>query len=217
MLKNNNIEFVFNDEYILIVNKPPKIIVQPSPDNKINLTTILKEKLKENLFPCHRLDKETSGLLTYAKTRKVVSFLTKQFKERKIEKRYYALVKGTPKRKKGIIESYVIDKEGRHFKEKPKKATTFYRLIKKFSHFSLLELIPLTGRTHQLRIQLAQIGHPILGEKKYAYKRDFSINFKRLALHAYFLKFTHPISKEKVTVSVDLAKDIKEFIEKKGG
>jgi len=111
----------------------------------------------------------------------------------------------------------VIDKEGRHFKEKPKKAVTFYRLIKKFSHFSLLELIPLTGRTHQLRIQLAQIGHPILGEKKYAYKKDFPVNFKRLALHAYFLKFTHPISKEKVTVSIDLAEDMKEFIKKKGG
>lgn len=216
MLKNS-IELVFNDEYILIVNKPPKIIVQPSPDNKTNLTTILKEKLKESLFPCHRLDKETSGLLMYAKSHKIASFLTKQFKERKIEKRYYALVKGVPRRKKGMIESYVIDKEGRYFKEKPKKATTFYRLIKKFSHFSLLELIPLTGRTHQLRIQLAQIGHPILGEKKYAYKKDFPINFKRLALHAYFLKFTHPISKEEVTVSVDLAKDIKEFIKKKGG
>jgi len=216
MLKNN-IEFVFNDEYILIVNKPPKIIVQPSPDNKVNLTAILKEKLKESLSPCHRLDKETSGLLIYAKTHKIASFLTKQFKERKIEKRYYALVKGTPKRKKGKIESYVVDKEGKHFREKSKKAITFYRLIKKFSHFSLLELIPLTGRTHQLRIQLAQIGHPILGEKKYAYKKDFPINFKRLALHAYFLKFTHPVSKEKVTVSIDLAKDIKEFIKKKGG
>jgi len=83
MLKNNienNIEFVFNDEYVLVINKPPKTVVQPSPDNKIDLTIILKEKLKESLLPCHRLDKETSGLLIYAKTHEVASFLTKQFR-----------------------------------------------------------------------------------------------------------------------------------------
>ncbi|RKY40037.1 MAG: hypothetical protein DRP76_02815, partial [Candidatus Omnitrophota bacterium] len=90
----NSIEFVFNDEYVLVVNKPYGVVVQPSPYSRFDFTSFLKEKTKEQLFPCHRLDKETSGLLIYAKTHKVASFLTKQFKERKVEKRYYALVKG---------------------------------------------------------------------------------------------------------------------------
>lgn len=81
--------------------------------------------------------------------------------------------------------------------------------------FSLLKLEPQTGRTNQLRIQLAKIGHPILGERKYAFGRDFKVNFKRLALHAYFLSFFHPISKKRINLHIDLASGMQDFLKNK--
>ena len=115
-------------------------------------------------------------------------------------------------KRKGEIISSVIDDEGRRFGEKPKKAKTLYRVVQEFFGFSKVELTPLTGRTNQLRIQLAQIKHPILGERKYAYGRDFAVKFKRLALHAYYLSFIHPLSGQRHDLKIDLAQDLKEFL-----
>lgn len=207
-------EIVFNDEYLVVLNKTAKILVQPtSKKEKITLTSLLRDKLGEAVFPCHRLDRETSGLIIFARNRKIQNEMMNQFRGRSIEKRYLALVKGRLKQRNGFLRDYIIDTDGRKFGEKPKEAKTLYSVLKAFDGFSVLELKPLTGRTNQLRIQLSKLGHPILGERKYAFRRDFKVNFNRLALHAFFLSFIHPLSKERVSLKIDLPPDMKKFLE----
>ncbi|MCP4651805.1 MAG: RluA family pseudouridine synthase [Candidatus Omnitrophica bacterium] len=212
----NPYEIVFNDEFLIVVNKTAKILVHPTPKKeKHTLTALLKENLRENVFPCHRLDRQTTGLLIYAKDKKSHKNIASQFKQQQVQKRYIAFVKGGLKKKKGVLVGNILDKEGRRFGEKEKLAKTIYRQIMFFDGFSVVELRPLTGRTNQLRIQLSECGNPILGEDKYALRRNFTINFKRLALHAFFLSFIHPISKERVDLKLDLPKDMKEFLNKR--
>jgi len=209
-------DIVFNDEYLLVVNKIAKILVQPSPQGeKITLTTLIEKELGAKVFPCHRLDRETSGLIIYAKTSRIQNEIMNQFRVGQVKKKYLALVRGQLRPKRGIWQDRIIDKEGQRFGEKPKPARTNYWVVKEFTNFSVLELEPLTGRTNQLRIQLAKIGHPILGERKYAFGKDFEVRFKRLALHAFYLSFIHPISREKVNLKISLPRDIKEFLDKR--
>ncbi len=208
-------EVVFDDEYIIVVNKIAKVLIQPSPKKeKITLTSLLRKETNQKVFPCHRLDRETSGVIIYAKTPQIYKVIAQQFKQGKVEKKYIAFVKGRLNRKKGLLQDYIIDREGKIHGEKPKKAKTIYRVLKQQEGFSQLELRPLTGRTNQLRIQLSKIGHPILGEDKYAFRRDFKIKVKRLFLHAFYLSFIHPISKERVTLSIDLAQDMKTLLKR---
>jgi 23S rRNA pseudouridine1911/1915/1917 synthase len=174
----------------------------------------LEEQLKEKVYPCHRLDRETTGLIIYAKSREIQEKIMQEFRRSLVKKKYLAFVRGKLKEKKGILEGYILDEEGKRFREKPKKAKTAYRLLQEFRGYSVVELEPFTGRTNQLRIQLAKIGNPILGERKYAFGRDFKVRFRRLALHAYFLSFIHPVSKERVSLRIDLAVDMKLFLKK---
>ncbi|MBN3040970.1 MAG: RluA family pseudouridine synthase [Candidatus Omnitrophica bacterium] len=205
---------VFEDEFVIVVNKLVKILIQPSPKKEKNtLTSLLRQDLNVKVYPCHRLDRETSGLIIYAKDNFCEKNIMDQFRRSLINKKYLCFVKGRLKRKKGLLEGEILDKEGRRFGEKAKKAKTLYRVIKEFDKFSFLELTPFTGRTNQLRIQLADIGHPILGEDKYAFRRDFPLNFKRLALHASCLEFTHPRSRKKISLEIELPYDMKSFLQ----
>ncbi len=213
---NKAFDIVFNDEYLVVVNKIARILIQPSPKGgKITLTTLLEKELSEKVFPCHRLDRETTGLIIYAKTKGLQVDIANQFRRGEVKKKYIALVRDQLNRRKGLLDSQIIDKEGKRFGEKPKRAKTTYRVLEEFPNFSVLELIPLTGRTNQLRIQLAGIGHPILGERKYAFGKDFEVKFRRLALHAFYLNFTHPVSRERVSLRIKLAPDIREFLGKR--
>ncbi|MFA6281910.1 MAG: RluA family pseudouridine synthase [Candidatus Omnitrophota bacterium] len=206
-------KIIFQDEYIVILEKIAKILILPSPKKeKYTLTSLLSEKLKIPVYPCHRLDRETTGLVIYAKNRDVERKIMDQFRDGRVKKGYLAFIRGHLKNKKGILSGYIIDKEGQKFGEKPKKAKTLYRIIREFSNYSLIDLMPLTGRTNQLRIQLANVGNPILGERKYAFGRDFKVNAKRLALHAYFLNFAHPITGKKLLFRLDLPQDMKAFL-----
>ena len=213
-------QIVFDDDYLIVVNKIAKVLIQASKDEeKYTLTSLLGRESGYKVFPCHRLDRETTGLVIYAKSLEIQRKITDQFKRREVKKKYIAFIKGNLKKRKGVWEGKIIDREGRNFGEKSKYAKTFYRVLKDFSGWSILELSPITGRTNQLRIQLAKINHPILGEDKYAFRRDFKVKFKRLGLHAFYLNFTHPISKQKVILEVDLAIDMREFLNsfQKGG
>ncbi|MBU0694575.1 MAG: RluA family pseudouridine synthase [Candidatus Omnitrophica bacterium] len=206
-------EIVFNDEYLIVVNKIAKILVQPSPKKeKYTLTSLLGKETGRKVYPCHRLDRETAGLIIYAKSEAAQREIMREFKQGEVKKKYIALVKGKLSKKKGVLEGRIIDREGKIFGERPKQAKTIYRVLKEFNNFSMVELEPLTGRTNQLRIQLAKIGNPILGERKYAFRRDFAINVKRLALCAYSLSFTHPLSKERVNLEIPLPQDMETFL-----
>lgn len=211
-------DIVFEDQFLLVINKIVRIVVQPGPKKgKNTLLSLIQRNLGEKLYMCHRLDKETQGLMIFAKNKKTQKNITEQFKKRSILKKYLALTENNFKRKKGVFKNPVLDKIGRKFKEKPKKAQTCYKVIEKRQGFDFLELIPKTGRTNQLRIHLAKSGHPILGEKKYAFRRDFVIKFNKLALCAYFLQFRHPISKEKIKAEIEIPEYMKEFIKKRRG
>jgi len=206
--KNDGFEIIFEDDCIIVINKVAKLLVQPSPRNeKVTLTSLLEEKQKQKIFPCHRLDRETTGLLIYAKTSRIQQAIMNQFRKGRVKKKYIALVKDKLKRKKGLLENYIVDREGKLHGEKRELAKTAYRVLRQFNNFSLLELKPLTGRTNQLRIQLAKIGNPILGERKYAFGRDFKVKFKRLALHAFYLSFIHPLSLKRVSLEIDLPRE----------
>jgi len=214
-------EVLFNDEYVLVINKRAKLLVHPSPKReKYTLTSILESALKETVYPCHRLDRETTGLIVYAKNKDIQKKIMEQFRKRLVKKEYFAFIKGSLKNKKGFFDDYILDKEGARFGEKRKRAKAYYELIESFQEFSLIKLIPLTGRTNQLRIQLAKRRTPILGERKYAFRKDFvikekkykGVDFKRLALHASFLSFIHPISRETVEIRIDLPEDMKNFL-----
>ncbi len=164
----------------------------------------------------HRLDKDTSGLLVIAKNNHAHLFLAEQFAEHSIKRRYIALVQGKVEFDEGVIELPIA----RHplkrmnmavsFAKDSKYAKTVYRTLERRKDCSLLELEPFTGRTHQLRVHLAHLGHPILGDVKYGRNN----NFIRLALHAISLGFLHPESKKFMEFSCQLPIEFKEFIKK---
>lgn len=207
---------VFEDEFLLVVNKIARIIVHPSPKKeKQTLTSIIEANLAERLYLCHRLDRDTQGLMLYAKSSQIQKDIAGQFRKREVVKKYFALTQGNFKKKKGVFKSIILDREGKKFRESPKEAETYYKVLAACRGFDLLKVTPKTGRTNQIRIHLAKARHPVLGEKKYAFRRDFVIKFSRLALCAYFLAFRHPVSQKKVEVEIGIPEYMQDFV--KGG
>ncbi len=203
----------FNDEYILVIDKIAKLLVQPSPRKEtLTLTSLLERDFDQQLYPCHRLDRETTGLLIYAKEPDIQSAIMAQFRQGMVKKKYLAFVKGRLRRRQGALEGKIIDRQGQRFREKAKHAKTLYRVLAEGMQWSFLELEPLTGRTNQLRIQLAKIGNPILGDDVYAFRRDFPVKFRRLALHAAFLGFMHPVSRQHIRLKAALPRDMEDFL-----
>jgi 23S rRNA pseudouridine1911/1915/1917 synthase len=207
-------KIIYEDEDLAVINKPVGLVVHPAPGNYehtlVNALLFHFKKLSE-INPqrpgiVHRLDKDTSGILVIAKNNDTHLFLSKQFSEHTIKRKYIALVKGKMEFNEGIIELPIARHPFKRknmavsFSQNSKYAKTFYRTIKRTKNFSLLELEPFTGRTHQLRVHLAHLGHPILGDTKYGKNNEF----KRLALHAVYLGFTHPATKKFIEFSCDL-------------
>ncbi len=193
-----NIPIIYEDEWLLVADKPSGLLTVPTPQNeKRTLTSIL------NLYPCHRLDRETSGLIIYAKNKDIQQMMMDEFRARKVKKTYIAFVRGEPAQSQGEITNRI---EGL-------SAQTRYKVIEKRGDFAILEVNPLTGRTNQIRIHLKQIGHPILGESKYAFRRDFKLKAKRLMLHAAGLEFKHPVTGKQLCLRMDLPDELKEFLE----
>lgn len=183
----------------------------PTPKKESRtLTSIVNEDLKKrglayHAYPCHRLDRETSGVIIYAKGKSTQKKMAGEFRRKRIKKTYLAFVQGELPRGQGQIR-YPI--EGR-------QAITKYKVVEKRNGFSVVEIMPLTGRTNQIRIHFKQIGHPLIGETKFAFRRDFALKAKRLCLHAEYLEFIHPITKKPVYLMTDLPQDFREFLEKR--
>ncbi len=216
------LEVVYEDDDLAVINKAGGIVVHPAPGNyEHTLVNALMHRFKKlsDVDPkrpgiVHRLDKETSGLLIIAKNNFTHHALVKQFSEHTIKRQYIALVKGRMEFDEHVIELPI----GRHphnrknmavgFSEKAKYAKTFYRTLKRCENFSLLELEPFTGRTHQLRVHLAYIKHPILGDTKYGKNNEFC----RMALHAKVIGFVHPRTGKFLEFTSDIPKEIKDYI-----
>lgn len=218
------IKILYEDEEIIAVDKQANIIVHPLKENQedtlVNGLIVkwpeIKQVGEDPLRPgiVHRLDKETSGIILVAKTNKSFDHLKKQFAERKIEKKYLALVNGVVKDSRGTIAKTINisrkDKRKRisFLDEKAKSAWTEYQVVKRYENYTLLEVTPKTGRTHQIRVHLSSIGYPISGDKQYKFKRQKTPKgLTRQFLHAYHLKFNLTngnIIKLKSELSLDL-------------
>ena len=194
-----NIPIIYEDEWLLVVDKPSGLLVIPTPKKESRtLTSIL------GLHPCHRLDRETSGLIIYAKSKSIQQKVMDQFRQKNIKKTYIAFVSGIPFKPEGEIK---VPIEGA-------TAITRYKVIEKRKDFAIVEVNPVTGRTNQIRIHFKSIGHSVLGERKFAFRKDFTIKAKRLCLHAQDLKFLHPVTKQYITLHSELPQDLKEFLAK---
>ncbi|MFA5360662.1 MAG: RluA family pseudouridine synthase [Candidatus Paceibacterota bacterium] len=233
---------LYEDEDLIAIDKPAGIIVHPSSDNPWcpSIAGWLVKKFpflldvgdpsigsgQENLRPgiVHRLDKETSGVLIAAKNNFSFNYLKNLFKERKIRKKYIALVRGEIKTQEGRInlplgrskksptKKKVIIKNRRA--EKSKAALTKYRVLKRFQGYTLLEVIPETGRTHQIRVHLSSIGFPVIGDKFYGKsKQSMDLNLSRHFLHAQEISFVSPKGKF-LKIESSLPLELKEIIKK---
>lgn len=207
-----NIPVIYEDDWLLVANKPSGLLTIPTAKKETRtLTSILNNDLKERavlyrLHPCHRLDRDTSGLIIYAKGKSIQKKMMELFKDKKIKKTYIAFINGILSKPVSQIKSPI---EGL-------SAVTEYKVIRSFGGFSIVEAAPLTGRTNQIRIHFKQIGHPILGDTKYAFRRDFNIKAKRLCLFAKELEFNHPVTRRRIHLSIDLPEDLKELLDKYG-
>ncbi len=196
------IKVIYEDNDLIVIEKPSGLLSIASETEKIKTAYYqLNEFLRlrdpgagERIFIVHRLDRDTSGLIVFAKNEKVKRELQDRWKE--VEKRYYAMVEGTPVKKEGEIESRLKETKSlmvysdRHSDE-AKLSKTKYRVLKRGREYSLLDIQLVTGRKNQIRVHLADIGHPVAGDKKYGAKTN---PFSCLGLHAYLLSFKHPVT-----------------------
>ena len=204
-----------NNENFIVINKPTGIAVQSGTKwFKKVVDTLRETKYFEDSKPyiVHRLDKETSGILIVAKTREYAQLFTSLFRIRKIHKTYLAVVYGEVSKEIKVLEDDLVLYE----KDKKiiQKATSYLKILKSSSDYSLLELRPITGRKHQLRKQLYNIGNSIIGDDKYYVKRGKNfIKSKNLMLHAYEIKFM--INNVKYNFTANFNKEFKDFLIKK--
>ncbi len=217
--------FIYEDAHIVVIDKPSGMVVHPGAGRKqktlVNALLYRYPGLREigpELRPgiVHRLDKETSGVLVVAKSKKAYTELQKQFKQRKVGKRYLGLVWGNISRQEGSI-SWAIGRHGRYGErmsirtKKPRPAETIFKVLKRYHGLTLLDINPITGRTHQIRVHLAASGHPLAGDERYGHRKS-KIRCPRLFLHAYKIAFDHPQTGERVEYSSPLPEDLKTFL-----
>lgn len=200
---------LYEDADLLVYNKPPGI--ECDPEGIIRLL-----KPHGRFFLVHRLDKFTSGALILAKTREAEKALLAFFKEREVGKCYLALADGVPKMKKGVIENYLGKVGQTHYGSvKPllgKSAKTAWSVKTAYKNASLIVCHPETGRTHQIRVHLSELGHPILGDYQYGKKFICKIKPARMMLHAYKIEFKHPTEEKMLKVTAPIPKDFQEMV-----
>lgn len=197
------LNIIYEDNHLLVVLKPSGVLSQADSTNDLDMLTLLKDYLKEKyhkpgnvyLGLVHRLDRMTSGIMVFAKTSKCASRLSEQIRNHQFTKKYYALVQGSIPNC-GILENYLIkdEKKVKSYvvtKELGKFASLEYRKIKENEGNSLVSILLHTGRHHQIRVQFANFGHPLIGDALYGSKSSCD-----LMLHAYYLSFMHPVTKE---------------------
>lgn len=223
------VDVVFEDEFLLVVNKPAMMVVHPTlPAQRGTLVNFLlyhSSKLSQIGGPLrpgivHRLDKDTSGLMVIAKDDTIHLALSMQFKKREVKKRYLALVRGTPRIPEGIIDVEIGRSPASGIKmtesgKLAREAITEYRVLKSWGKWSLLELSPLTGRTHQIRVHLRVLNCFLLGDRLYGGKmgKDFPLPVKRAMLHAKSLGFFHPRKREWMEFEAPLPQEMQNIID----
>ncbi len=214
------IDIIYEDNNLLVVNKQPYIVVHPTRSHQNNTIAngiayyFKKNNINRKVRFVNRLDMNTSGIVIIAKNPYVHNQLGKQLKSNDVEKYYYALVEGMVEKHEGIINEPItrLNPEDiiRVVHPSGKECITEYITEKKYNNMTLVKLKLITGRTHQIRVHMKHIGHPIVGDVLYGRKSDL---IGRQALHCYEMKFKHPITNEDLVITCPLPEDIKRLIE----
>ena len=228
-----HLDIIYEDNDIVVINKPPLLLSVPDRFNSNipNLKSILRNRYGE-IWVAHRLDRETSGVLVFAKNEQSHKLLNEQFREGTTEKIYFALTI-MPNETEGTIENFLAESEQKPgiyvVAKKGKKAITDYKVEESFKKYALMKLRIHTGRTHQIRVHMKYIGAPLLTDEKYGLSKEFFLSevkkyrrdkneeerplLSRTSLHAYSLKLTHPVTLKEMQFEAELPKDMKAVIQ----
>ena len=209
------LKIIYEDKYLIIVNKSAgEFTISRDNHYDNNLydevkTYVKKQNPKNKIFIVHRLDKDTSGLVLFAKNEKVKYDLQRNWQN--VERKYYAVVSGKLNENNGTLKDFLYETKGldvvvTNIKKIGKLAITNFNVIENNNKYSLLDINIETGRRNQIRVQLANTGHPILGDKKYG-----KVKYKRMMLEAYYLKFVHPVTKNVCCAELPLNNDFKKL------
>lgn len=196
------LEVLFEDDYLIVINKPSGLLTIATDDEKQEtayrlVSDYLKSRsAKARVFVLHRLDRDTSGVMMFAKNQEIQSKMQQNWDEEVVNRQYQAVVEGRLRNPEGILNDWLVENKNGlvHVSHKPgvgKQAITKFQSVKANAEYSLLSLTLETGRKNQIRVQLAHIGYPVAGDKKYGAKTS---PLKRLALHACTLVFKHPVT-----------------------
>lgn len=209
------LRIIYEDKYLIIVNKPTgEFTISRDNHYDNNLydevkTYVKKQNPKNKIFIVYRLDKDTSGLVLFAKNEKVKYDLQRNWQN--VERKYYAVVSGKLNENNGTLKDFLYETKGldvvvTNIKKIGKLAITNFNVIENNNKYSLLDINIETGRRNQIRVQLANIGHPIIGDKKYG-----KVKYKRMMLEAYYLKFVHPVTKKVCYAELPLNNDFEKL------
>lgn len=221
---NIDLNIIFEDESLIVINKPANMPVHPSIlhyDNSLSNGLsyyFQKNNIHKKIRPVNRLDKDTSGLVVFAKNEYIQGCLIKQMKTKDFKKEYYAILEGFLEKNYGTINAPISRKKDSIIEREINKngdiSITHFELIKKFSvqdkELSLVKFELETGRTHQIRVHSKYINHPILGDSLYG---SCSNLISRQALHAYKISFVHPITKKSLVFNIELPEDMKSILD----
>ena len=223
--QNIPLDIIYEDNDIIVVNKPKGMVVHPAngnPDGTLvnAIMAICKDSLSGiggEIRPgiVHRLDKDTSGVIVVAKNDKAHINLSEQIKEHKVKKTYIALVRGIVKENEATINMPIgrseKDRKKMAVTKKGKEAITHFKVLERYDNYTLLQVQIETGRTHQIRVHLAQVGYPIVGDEVYSNGKN-EWNIQGQCLHAKSLEFIHPGTGQKVYMEAELPKYFKEIL-----
>ncbi len=222
-LLNMNLDIIFEDEFIICVNKPNNMLVHHAKHSRnvadeLSLLQLILSETGVKVYPIHRLDRKTSGIILLAKETNYVSKFQELFTDNQIQKTYYGIVRGFSPTSK-IIDSPVKGRDANVHKDALTHLKTLEQItlnipVKPYdsSRYSLVELSPKTGRMHQLRVHMNKISHPLIGDAKYGDKNhdimfDENFGWKNMFLHAGKLEFIHPFTSEELELKASLPED----------
>jgi 23S rRNA pseudouridine1911/1915/1917 synthase len=236
--ENIPLDIVFEDEHLAVINKPAGMVIHPGAGvtsgtlaNAVAFYFQIRDPqsaIRNRLGIVHRLDKDTSGLIVVAKNEETHEALSEQFRTRTVEKHYVALVHGVMRENTGKIDRPIARDRRNRLKmavsQTGRSALSLWRVRQRFEKFTLLDVEIKTGRTHQIRVHLASVNHPVVGDATYNEGRDNTVGDDRLRtatkalnrhfLHAEKLSFTHPKTSERLSFAVDLPLELKAFLDK---